>query len=918
MRIPISWLEEYVDVNLPPEEVAEIITLAGMEVGTVERIGVKGADLEWPEDKVFWAQILDVARHPDAEKLVLATVDYGADAPKVVVTGAPNLYPLLDTGGEQIAEMKLFAALILEGATYLDPYKNGRPTKLKGKKLRGVYNDSMLCSPVELGLGDDHDGIILLPAAEAPKQAAPGTPLRDVLGDVVLDVDIIPNIARCASMVGIAREFAALTGSALRMPPPISDDGDGGHDGHDGHVRMEGPPIAGKVEISSENPALNPRFVAMVIEGVEQRPAPFWMQHRLRLAGQRPINVVVDISNYVMLELGQPNHTFDYDILRQRRASYGDAAQADGPVRIITRMARDGETLTTLDGVERKLYDNNILVTDPAGNLSIGGIMGGANSEIQPESKNVLLEAAAWNFINIRHTGRQLALQTDAGFRFSRGVHPSMALYGAKRAAELLRTLAGGTVAQGIVDYYPNPAPDHVVDLDPNYVRRLSGLALEAAEIRQLLERLAFRIEDGPDGTLRVTTPDHRMDIEGPHDLVEEVCRMYGYDRIPIKVLSDSLPPQRGNPSFECEEHIKDILVQQGLQEVISYRLTTAEAESKARVVNPAAEPALGTRPKNSDADNDASDALSDNASDDASDNASASDRDDAYIRLANPSTLDRSVMRRDLLASVLEIAAANSRFQDRLAFFEIGQVYLPRVEKNGVMDGKTDSEEMASNALPDEIPQLAIVLGGMRGAAFWQDDQPPAFDFYDLKGLLQNLAFELKVDLSYQAHEHPSFRPGRCARLVIGQGKKAEQVGVMGELHPLVADRYGIALEGESVVLASVIDLDVLVPRVPVSFQVQPVPTHPAVREDLAFVVDADTRAVDIEDAIRRAGGPLLRAVELFDVYSGSHLGAGKKSLAYHLTFQAADKTLKGKDTAKVRNKIIKQLANIGAALRE
>ena len=344
MRVPISWLKEYVDVDLSPTELDSLLTNAGMEGVGLEIVGLEGADLVWDRELVLLAQVLKVERHPEADKLVLASVEYGADEPKIVVTGAPNLFPFLDAG--DLTDRRLFSPMVLEGATYLDPYKDLKPRKLKGKPLRGIYNDAMLCSPVELGLGEDHDGILLIEEDEHRSYHA-GTPLQDVLGDAVLDIDVIPNIARCASIVGIAREVAALTGAELRMPSL--------------DVQMDGGPIAGRVEIHTDHPELNPRFVAMVIEGVEQKPSPFWMQHRLRLAGQRPINVVVDISNYVLLELGQPNHTFDYDFLRSRADKYGP----NGPIRLITRLAHEGETLTTLDGVEHKLRTNNILVTDP-------------------------------------------------------------------------------------------------------------------------------------------------------------------------------------------------------------------------------------------------------------------------------------------------------------------------------------------------------------------------------------------------------------------------------------------------------------------------------------------------------------------------------------------------------------------------
>ncbi|UCC51001.1 MAG: phenylalanine--tRNA ligase subunit beta, partial [Anaerolineaceae bacterium] len=398
MLVPLSWLSDYVDIKLEVSEVDNILTNAGLEVKHILRTGIQGADLVWERDKILLGHIHKVEQHPDADRLVLASVEYGAEVLKVVVTGAPNLFPFVGKG--DISGLNLYSPLALEGATLYDGHKEGRKkSKLKGRALRGIYNDAMLCSEKELGISEEHEGIIIMVAdAWSPNYVA-GTSVQDVLGDAVLEIDIIPNIARCASIVGVAREYAALTGQSVSYP------------NYD--VVMEGPALDGRVTISTDEPTLNPRFVALVINGVEQKPSPYWMQHRLRLAGQRPINVVVDISNYVMLEMGQPNHTFDYDFLRQRADQY----DPDGPIHIHTRLPKEGETLTTLDGVEHQLPHHAILVTDPLGNLSVGGIMGGLDSEIKPETNNVLLEAAAWNFINIRRSATELGIHTDAAFR---------------------------------------------------------------------------------------------------------------------------------------------------------------------------------------------------------------------------------------------------------------------------------------------------------------------------------------------------------------------------------------------------------------------------------------------------------------------------------------------------------------------
>lgn len=840
MQVPVSWLGAYVEIQHTIEALAEILTNAGLEVKTIEYIGIPGADLEWERDKLFLSQVIKVEQHPDADKLVLATVEYGADKPKVVVTGAPNLFRYIGAG--DLTARRIFSPIILEGATYYDPYKDNRKTTLKGRPLRGIYNDAMLCSEVEIGLGEDHDGIILIEEDDYGPTYLAGTPLADVLGDAVLEIDIIPNIARCASIVGVAREYAALTGQTVRYPS------------YD--VVMEGAPLGNRVVITTENPEFNPRFSALLIEGVSQKPSPYWMRRRLKLAGQRPINVMVDISNYVMLEMGQPNHAFDFDFLRRRADQYN----ADGPVQIITRLPHDGETLTTLDGEQHRLLPESILVTDPLGNLSLGGIMGGLDSEIKDETTNVLLEAATWNFINIRKTGTALGIHTDAYFRFSRGVHPSQALLGAKRAAELMRVLAGGTVAQGVIDTYPAVPETVVVDLDPVYVRRLSGLELNSAEISSLLQRLEFTVE--PSGNLlRVTVPDHRMDIEGRHDLVEEVCRVYGYDRIPSTIIADTLPPQRGNPDLEGEELIKDLLAQQGLQEIITYRLTSPELENKLLVT---------TKPD-----------------------------DRPYVALTNPISPERRVMRHNLLASVLDSVARNSRYQDRICVFEIGPTYL------------VDEEEI----LPEEVSFLTLAMTGVGVEPHWQNGNVPLLDYFDLKGVLDALFGRLNIQVTYEAAQHPTYRPGRTAKLSIG----SRQIGMMGALHPLVVEALDMRVEREQGVYAAELNLANLLAAIPAHVPFKPMSAYPAVREDVALIVDATMPAGTVEAELVKAGGFLLKSAELFDIYTGSQIPAGKKSLAYHLTFQSPSKTLTDKDTGKIRQRMIGQLQRtLDARLRE
>ncbi|MBN1964494.1 MAG: phenylalanine--tRNA ligase subunit beta, partial [Anaerolineae bacterium] len=760
-------------------------------------------------------------------------------------TGAPNLFAYQ---GQGPLDPPLWACFAKEGAELIDAYSD-EPKRaiLQGRKIRGIYNKSMVCSERELGLGDDHTGIILL-EPELVAGHAPGTPLQDVLGDVILDIELTPNLARCWSMVGVAREVAALLDTDLRLPSTA--------------VQMDGAPIAGQVQIDIREPELNPRFTLSLIKNVTIKPSPQWMQMRLKKAGMRPINNIVDITNYAMLEIGQPLHAFDWDIIKRRATESGAAVPT-----IITRLPEPGERLALLDGSVHELDPFNILVADTAGSLSLGGIMGGLESEVQPDSTNILLEAANWNFINVRRTMRARKINSEAGVRFSRGVHPSQAELGLLRATELMRTLGDGTVAAGIIDAYPLPPETVTVEITADDVARLAGRDYGSETIAAILRRLQFDVQQAGDA-LRVTVPDHRMDIShgviGVADLVEEVTRIHGYDNIPNTLMADALPAQRDNVALEGEAFVQDRLVYAGLSEIITYRFTTPERE--AQLVPPGAQAA-----------------------------SSAVE----YVRLANPISQDKTVLRRTLLAGMCGIAATNARHTATLRFFEIGKVFLP----------------VADAVLPDEPRHLGVIMLGPRNAASW--DLPAReglLDFYDLKGTLENLLGVLHVpDVNFTPATHPAFFPGRVAALSSGK----QHIGVLGELHPKVCAAFD--LPEDLPVMAAEFDLDVLLAAAQLPFGVVPVPTQPAVYQDIALVVNAQTPAAEVEAVIRAAGGELLEAVRLFDVYTGDPIPQGSKSLAYALTFRAPDQTLTDKQVNKAREKIVKAARQkLDATLRE
>jgi phenylalanyl-tRNA synthetase beta chain len=828
MKIPLKWLADYVPLPVHVADLAERLTLAGLEVSDVHLIGLpppEGLRLKpeeekrpvWDRDKIVVARVLEVKLHPDADKLKLPVVEYGPGRVKTIVTGAPNL-KVGDSGQKVI--------LALAGSRLYDGHSATREIKeLKPTKIRGVPSDAMVCSALELGISDESEGIIVL-EDEAPV----GEPLADYMGDVVLELEVTPNLARCLSLVGVAREVAAITGQSVKLPPHA--------------VQADGPPVAGKVRVRIEDPALSPRYAAALLENVRLGEAPGWMQRRLTYAGMRPISNVVDVTNYVMLEWGQPLHAFDYDVLCRR-------AGGQPPV-ITVRRARAGEKLKTLDGIVRELSPETLVIADEAGPVALAGVMGGAETEVSAKTTRVLLESANFDFLSIRKTMRALGFSSEASIRFSKGIHPELVRPAVERAAELMRCHAGATVCKGLADAYPAPPPPQVIDLKMAEVRRILGTDLSLAECARLLGALEFKVEKLGQDALRVTTPPHRLDIqEGAADLIEDLARLHGYDRLPATLLSDRLPAQAANESLLFEERVKDRLVSAGLQEVITYSLTTQEREKP-----------LGLA-------------------------------EAGYVKLLNPISKDREVLRHSVLTGVLEVLQANLKHADDVWLFEIGAAYLPR----------------EGHKLPEEPRRLALALCGRRQAEFWAEPGAArsALDFFDLKGIVEGLVADLHLKgAGYQPSRAPALHPGRAAELVVN----GKALGRFGELHPRVAAAFG--MEGRQVLVGE-FDLEALRAALPPSRELyRPVPAFPAALRDVAVVVQEGVPAERVVQEIRVAGGGLLCEVRLFDVYRGESIPPGTKSLAYALTYQADDRTLTDKEIDKAHRKIEDRLRHV------
>ena len=832
MLVPLSWLKDYVDINVSIDELAHRLTMSGLAVEKIERLGA-----EWERDKIFVGRIVRIDQHPNADRLVLATVDYGAPEPQTVVTGAPNL-KVGDTGQK--------VAFAVVGARVIDGHKDdGSILVIKPAKLRGVQSAGMVLSEKELGLSDSHEGIIIL-----PPDAPVGVPLADYLGDIVLDIELTPNLTRASNIVGTAREWAAISGQQVRYPNT--------------EMVAEGEPAAGKARVVIEDPDLCSRYSATIIEGVTIHPSPQWMGRRLTLTGMRPISNIVDVTNYVMLELGQPLHAFDYDKL---------VARAGGqPPTIIVRRAKPGEEMRTLDGVQRKLLPDMLLICDTAGPIAIAGVMGGEETEVSAETTRILLEAANFNNLNIRRTAALLKLPSEASARFGRGIHPALTVTAAQRATELMRELGGGTIAGGVVDEYSVPAETVVAELATRDVQRILGMDLPAERVVEILRALEFEVEiadqHGDDWRIRAVVPPHRLDVSHSYDLLEEVARIEGYDRIPATLMSDELPPQRPSGDIDREERVRDLLAGAGLQEVMTYAMTSPEREATLH-------PGLS---------------------------AEAVD-EPPYLVVANPIRPDRAVMRHTLLASALETLANNARYRERIAIFEVAPVYLP----------------LPGEALPQEPRRLVIALAGPRQSAAWSGTSAELFDFYDLKGIIDMLLRRMGLEGTWAPlTDHPTFHPGRAAQVCLADGPA---LGPAGEVHPLVRDAFnaqsGADLPAAPILLAE-LDLDAILARATMDVIHTPILNRPPAKIDLAVVVDEAVPQARVLDAIKASGGELLREVGLFDVYRGPQIGAGKKSLAYALVFQAADRTLTDAEVAAQTQRIVDRLArDLGATLR-
>ena len=796
MKAPLSWLRDFVNIALSPEELGKKLTLAGSEVETIERIG------GW--DNIVVGQVVAIEPHPNADRLTLATVDLGGER-LTSVCGAPNV---------EVGQKVPFARI---GAQLIDP-DSGKLAKLKKSKIRGIASEGMICSERELGISDRHEGIMVLPP-DAPLELA----LDKYLGDAILDLDITPNRPDCLSIIGIAWEVAALTGEPAHIPDVLYDE--------------LGDAIEQSASVEIVDPDLCPRYCASLLTGVKIGPSPPWMEQRLLACGMRPINNIVDVTNYVMLEYGQPLHAFDYEKLSQRR--------------IIVRLAENGERLTTIDDIERELTGDMLVIADADGPVAIAGVMGGAASEVTEETTSILIESANFNAASLRRTSTRLKLRSEASLRFEKGLSPELPMPALRRATQLMAELSGSKIAKGIIDVYPVKRKTKPVSLTTKRVERILGTNIGLKEMERVLSSLGFVCHPIYRDEISVDIPYWRTDIRLADDLVEELARVIGYDEIPTTLPSGALPKREPDPMRALRERVSDILVGCGMQEIITYSLTSLEALHKAV-------PSLAFTP----------------------------------LKVANRITSEQEYLRTTLRPGLLQALSTNEKHdEDSIRLFEVGKVYLPRGED-----------------LPQELFMLAGVLSGSRVDRSWHGEGQ-TLDFFDAKGIIQVLFGNLGVAATFEPMEEDAFSAGRIARIVVG----GDAVGIIGELHPRVAERFDIS--SRSIYLFE-IDLERLLPITMAPRKYRPIPKFPATIRDIAVVLDKEVPSKKVQDILESY--PLVAEVTLFDVYIGDQVPQGKKSLAFRIAYQSPSRTLTDDEVNKEQEKILDRLhRDLGATLR-
>lgn len=801
MLVSLKWLEDYIDLELSAEELADRLTMAGLEVDEIQTLAPKFSG-------VVVAKILSVRPHPNADKLSLCDVTDGVET-YPIVCGAKNIH-----AGDVVPLAKA-GAVIPGGYT------------IKSTTLRGEKSEGMLCSEAELEIGDDASGILQMPA-----DMALGRPLQEALdlGDTVLDIGITPNRSDCLSMIGIAREAAALTGKKMKMP--------------DVKVRESAQDVSLLSSVTIEDADLCPRYTARLIQNVTIGGTPVWMKTRLEAAGLRAINNVVDVTNFVMLEMGQPLHAFDFRFLEEGR--------------IVVRKSKPGEEFISLDEKSRLLPENTLLICDGKKPVAIAGIMGGLNSEVKEDTRTILLESAYFNPASIRRSSRSLGMPTDAAFRFERGIDPEGVVRALDRAAQLIAELSGGEVCRNYLDEYP--AKIKAVDNIPlrmDRVRQVIGAGVPAREAVRILKSIGMALRREGKGAYRVTPPSFRVDIEREIDLIEEIARLYGYHLVPSTLPSVSVSETETIPRLALEERVRRLLTGSGYSEIINYSFSSPDSAE-----------ALGLSPE---------------------------DERRRFVVIKNPLTEDQSIMRTTLVYGLLETLKKNLHNASfNLKLFEIGRTFFKR------HDGE----------LPEERNILAALAAGKVSDDLW--GSKVSVDFYDLKGSLENIFQDLKMDSCRCRTETPEpfLHPGQSCGVYMGDVR----IGFLGKAHPEVLKKMDI----KSDAYLFEINLDLLGEQTGRRIRYRELSKFPAVQRDVAFVLPESMESEKMLEIVLSQHEDLLENVSIFDIYTGKGLEERTKSLGLRFSYRALDRTLTDAEINSIHNRIVQNtVQQTGAKIR-
>lgn len=803
MLVPVEWLKDYTELNVSVEEFCDRMIMSGSNLETCEYFGEE-------IENVVVGKIVDIENHPDADKLVVCQLDTGEDEFIQIVTGATNVFE------------GAYVPVALHGS------KLPGDKKINRGKLRGVESNGMLCSLTELGFEDkvisakQKDGIWILNGLMADDNWVLGQDFVEAMGlkMAVVDFEITPNRPDCLCMIGMARESAATFSESLKYPET--------------QCQLESGQASDHIQVEIRKPELCGRYVARVVTDVKIQESPWWLQKRLMFAGMRPINNIVDITNFVMLEYGNPMHAFDI------RSIEGG--------KIIVDTAAAGEVFVTLDGSERNLNDSMLLIKDAVKSVAIAGIMGGQNSEISSDTTTILVEAANFNGDSIRATSKKLVLRTEASSRFEKGIDPNLCQAAADRVCRLIEELGAGKVVSGSVDVYPAPATMPPVTVRHARVNNVLGINVPIEEMCRIFESLEMNVES--DGlNMVVTPPSVRQDLLEEIDFIEEIARIYGYDKMPM-TLPKGNQEARKTRERQLKDLAKETMCALGANEVQTYSFVSPKGVDNVRI---------------------AEDSWERN-----------------FVQIINPLGEENSVMRTILTPNMMEILGRNfSRNIDKVRAFEIGNTFTANL--------------VDPSGLPEEQDSMVI-------AAYGKDE-----NFFTLKGMIVELLniFGIRGLRFESESEYGVYHPGRCARILFGD----QELGIMGEVHPEVAEKYGIGTKcycGELM-------FDAVMRVADTEKFYKPLPKYPSTSRDIALLVAEEMQVGTLENIILENGGSLLEKIQLFDVYRGKQIGEGQKSVAFALTYRAADKTLTDEDVALVHNKVLTGLKEQAqATLRE